>query len=80
MSEWLLSKPGLEKQEVGGKALKIAYTGPYAQSEEAHYAMDDYIKSHSMNNQFLVVEEYVKGPMMEPDSNKWETNIYYFLQ
>lgn len=71
---------GLERQGIGGKALKIVYNGPYSGSAEAHYAMDDYIKANGLNNQFLVVEEYVKGPMVEPDSNQWETNIYYFLQ
>lgn len=71
---------GLEIQEVGGKALKIFYTGSYAGSEEAHYAMDEYIKANGLDNQFLVVEEYVKGPMVEPDSSQWETNIYYFMQ
>ena len=71
---------GLETQEIGGKALKIFYTGSYDGSAEAHYAMDDYIKANGLNNQFLVVEEYVKGPMVEPDSSKWETNIYYFMQ
>ena len=70
---------GFETQSIGGDALKIVYNGDYEGSIEAHLAMDDFIKANKLEHEFLVVEEYVIGPMNETDTSKWKTNIYYMF-
>ena len=59
------------------KALHIPYMGAYEKSGEAHYAMDELIKSQGLTQHGAVIEEYVTDPMAEPDTTKWLTNIYY---
>ena len=61
-------------------ALKIAYFGGYEKSGDAHYAMDDYMKSKGYTQLPPVVEEYITDPAQEPDTTKWLTNIYYFYK
>jgi len=61
----------------GGKALMIAYSGSYDKSGDAHDAMNDMMKAHNLELRDAVIEEYVTGPMQEPDTAKWLTNIYY---
>lgn len=65
---------------IGGKALKIEYWGGYAGSYDAHMAMDSYIKAMDLTFNELVVEMYHTNPMMEPDSNKWHTDILYMIK
>lgn len=60
-----------------GKNLHIAYMGPYEKTENAHYAMDTYMKEKNLEQMLPVIEEYVTDPQKEPDTNKWLTNIYY---
>ena len=72
---------GYENMEVaGGKALHIAYYGAYEKSEDAHYAMDDYMKEKGLELNELVIEEYVTDPTKEADTSKWLTNIYYLVK
>jgi effector-binding domain-containing protein len=63
-----------------GKALHIAYYGAYEKSENAHMAMDEYIKDKGFTQLSPVLEEYITDPMSEPDTAKWLTNIYYYIQ
>ena len=71
---------GIEKFEFPpSKVLHIAYYGAYDKSVQAHYAMDAYMKQKSMI-QSVVLEEYATDPMMEKDTAKWLTNIYYFIK
>jgi len=62
-----------------GKVLMIAYTGPYSGMMAPHMAMDSYMKEKGMT-QSLVVEEYLNDPMIETDSTKLQTNIYYLIK
>jgi effector-binding domain-containing protein len=72
---------GYEKFEIKpGKALHIVYYGSYEKSEQAHYAMDNYIKEKSLKFIAPVIEEYVVGPSSEKDTSKWLTNIYYLVE
>lgn len=62
------------------KVLHIEYYGPYgAKSMEAHLAMANYMKEKGLT-QSVVIEEYVTDPMMEKDSTKWLTNIFYLVK
>ncbi len=60
------------------KVLLIEYYGAYDKSANAHYAMDAYMKEKGLTQSY-VIEEYVTDPMMEKDTAKWLTNIYYVL-
>lgn len=64
----------------GGKALHIAYYGPYEKTEAAHNAMNEYMTEKGLNLNGEVIEEYVTDPSTEPDPNKWLTNIYYLVK
>jgi len=71
---------GFEKYETpAGKVLLIEYYGAYDKSAAAHYAMDDYMKKNGLT-QGMVIEEYVTDPMVEKDTAKWLTNIFYTLK
>lgn len=79
--EGSFSLAGFDAFPAEGNALKIAYYGSFEGSAEAHYAMDDYTtaKGIALNENMLVLEEYVTDPTTEPDTAKWLTNIYYVL-
>ncbi|MDP1800529.1 MAG: hypothetical protein Q8L81_04205, partial [Bacteroidota bacterium] len=61
------------------KVLSVPYYGAPEKSIEAHYAMDEYIKAHKLDYNF-VIEEYVTDPTLEKDTARWLTNIYYILK
>lgn len=68
---------GVEKFEFpAGKVLKIAFYGAYDKTGDAHHAMDAYMKEKGLT-QGYALEEYVTDPMVEKDTAKWLTNIYY---
>ncbi len=72
---------GLSVFSVGGKpALIIEYFGAYANSGEAHYAMDDYMAEKRLQSIPPVIEEYITDPGQEPDTAKWLTRIIYFVE
>lgn len=63
-----------------GKALFIPYHGAYDKSMEAHMAMDEMMKANNLSLRDVVIEEYVTDPMVEKDTTKWLTNIYYMVK
>jgi effector-binding domain-containing protein len=60
-------------------ALHIAYNGGYNKIGAAHKALNDYMKEKGLEQSFRI-EEYISGPMTEPDTTKWLTNIYYVIK
>lgn len=71
---------GLEKWDLpAGKVLLIEYYGAYEKSANAHHAMDNYIKEKGLTQNFCI-EEYVTDPVIEKDTTKWLTNIYYLVK
>lgn len=71
---------GVEKFETpAGKVLVIEYFGDYNKSANAHYAMDAYMKEKGLTQNF-VIEEYANDPMVEKDTAKWQTNIFYLVK
>lgn len=60
-------------------AYMIKYVGGYHGSGMAHMALTKHIADQG-KKQTLAVEEYIKGPGDEADSNKYITNIYYLVQ
>lgn len=61
------------------KVLMVAYYGPYEKTMGAHEAISTYMKEKNLS-QSMVIEEYVTDPMVEKDTAKWQTNIYYILK
>jgi len=60
-----------------GKALRCDFMGPYEESGQAHYAIDDYMKKNGLEMAGNPWEVYRTDPGMEPDTSKWITEIYY---
>lgn len=58
---------------------KMNYVGPYSGFENAHKAMNEKLASAGKQMK-VVVEEYIKDPMSEKDSMKYETNIIYLVK
>ena len=70
---------GWEKYSIpASRVLHAPHYGDPANSIEAHYAIDEYMKERKLDYTF-VIEEYVTNPM-EKDTSKWLTNIYYILK
>ena len=57
----------------------VEYYGHYDQSANAHYALDLYLQQHKLTYKPPVIEEYITDPSNEPDSTKWLTKIYYYV-
>jgi effector-binding domain-containing protein len=71
---------GVEKFETpAGKVLLIEYFGAYDKAAKAHYAMDAYMKENGLTQTF-VLEEYANDPIVEKDTAKWQTNIFYLVK
>lgn len=66
--------------QAAGKALIIDYYGAYENSANAHYFMDDYMKTNGYVQNGPVFEEYVTDPGVEKDTTKWLTRIYYMVE
>jgi effector-binding domain-containing protein len=62
----------------GKKALVINYLGDYAKSEDAHWAMAEYLTANRLQEVPPAIEEYVTDPTEEPDTAKWLTRVIYF--
>ena len=62
-----------------GKAVYAKHFGGY-NTVETHYAIDDYVKKHHLQLKSFIWEEYITDPSTEPDSSKWQTDIYYPLK
>ena len=62
------------------KSLTMIYTGGYGGLGNAHAGFDDYIKTNKLEQLSPVLEEYITDPGSEPDSNKYVTQITYFVK
>ena len=63
-----------------GNVILLPLNGPYSQFYEAHTAIYEYMNANKKEMNGVTLEEYVKGPVSEPDSNKWVTNIFYQIK
>lgn len=62
------------------KVMKVDYYGNYEGTEKVHYFMDDWAKKNSQTIAGEPWEEYVTDPMVEKDTAKWLTRVYYPIQ
>jgi len=63
-----------------GNALKTTHLGGYKNSEKSHSSIGDYVEIHGKMIIGNPWEVYIAGPMNEPDTSKWITEIYYPIQ
>lgn len=59
------------------RAVKGEYFGPYDQMYGMYVALDHYVKDFSLEESGGPIEEYITDPTQEPDTSKWQTNIYF---
>ena len=62
------------------EVLKIEYFGSYEDMAKPHEAMEAYMKKNGLEFNELVIEEYLTDPESEPDTSKWQTNVYYLVK
>ena len=72
------SKDRIEYYELPAcKAVYAKHFGSY-DSGDTHYAIDAYMKANQIDyNGAYIWEVYITDPMNEPDTAKWQTDIYY---
>jgi effector-binding domain-containing protein len=71
-------KAPLELKKVpAGKAVKVTYFGDYSKTEQAHMDIAHFIEFNKMQIAGNPWEQYVTDPMMEKDTAKWQTDIFY---
>jgi len=59
------------------RAVLGVHFGDYDKTMYLYQAMDEYIKDFGLQETGGPIEEYVTDPMTEPDTAKWQTNIYF---
>jgi effector-binding domain-containing protein len=59
------------------RAVMGKHFGAYDKTTYIYVAMDEYIKDFGLEQTGGPMEEYVTDTMMEPDTAKWQTNIYF---
>lgn len=64
-------------QVPSGRVVVADYYGPYAGSEAAHYALDEWAKKNNTKLAMAPWEEYITDPTVEKDPMKVLTRIYY---
>ncbi len=60
-----------------GKMLKVVYFGAYDKTGYVYHAYDEYAASNNLETRGGPWEEYITDPTTEPDTTKWQTNIYF---
>jgi len=59
------------------RAVSGVHFGAYDKTMYLYIAMDDYLKDFRLEENGGPIEEYITDPMTEPDTSKWQTNIYF---
>lgn len=59
------------------QAVAGTHFGAYDETAYIYYAMDEFVAEFGLEMSGGPVEEYVTDPMSEPDTTKWQTNIYF---
>jgi len=62
------------------KTIRLRYFGSYNLISSAYNYMQNYINERRLQVSGPSWEEFVTDPLKEPDSNKWQTNIYFPLK
>ncbi|ELR71114.1 transcription activator [Fulvivirga imtechensis AK7] len=60
--------------------ITTTYYGPYDDGmRPAYAAMEEYLNENKLTRE-LMIEEYLSDPMIEKDTSKWQTNIYFIVK
>ncbi len=59
------------------KTVMGTHLGSYEETMYMYVAMDEYIRDFGLEQVGGPIEEYITDPMTEPDTAKWQTNIYF---
>jgi effector-binding domain-containing protein len=59
------------------RAVMGTHFGAYDKTMYLYMAMDEYIKDFKLVEAGGPIEEYITDPMSEPDTAKWQTNVYF---
>lgn len=59
-----------------GKAVFATHFGAY-DTGDTHWAIEDYLNDFNIETQDFIWEVYITDPTTEPDTAKWQTDIYY---
>jgi effector-binding domain-containing protein len=76
-------KPGKDAGRIkagtlpAGRHVVAHFFGAYEETPEAHRAVSDYIQKNGLKVTGAPREHYITDPMTEPDTAKWQTDIYY---
>jgi effector-binding domain-containing protein len=62
----------------GGEAVFARHIGGY-NTALSHYEIDNYIKDFNLETRDFIWETYLYNPIVDTDSTKWETRIFYPL-
>jgi effector-binding domain-containing protein len=61
----------------GGNAIKGIYKGDYTNLMALHMELDKYLQYKGLTMNGAPMEVYVTDPMLEKDTTKWITEVYY---
>jgi effector-binding domain-containing protein len=81
-----VNRPGKESGKIKagilppGKAVVAHYFGAYEKTPEGHRAIVKFIQKNNLTVGGPPREHYITDPMAEPDTSKWQTDIYYPLK
>lgn len=74
----LKGKGRIQLSELSGtKVVMASQFGPYESTSDAHDAIDKYIKEKHLECTGAPWEVYITDIAKEPDTAKWETQVYY---
>lgn len=59
------------------QAVLGVHYGAYDKTYDLYMALDEFVAEFGLETNGGPVEEYVTDPMAEPDTAKWQTNIYF---
>ena len=59
------------------RAVCGTHFGAYDKTEYLYRAMDEYVLEHGLLTVGGPMEMYVTDPTMEPDTSKWQSNVYF---
>jgi effector-binding domain-containing protein len=59
------------------RAVMGTHFGSYEETMYLYVAMDEFVKDFGLEEASGPIEEYVTDPMTEPDTSRWQTNIYF---
>jgi len=62
------------------KAVKLAHLGNYEYISSAHIAILNYINEKAYTDSKLIIEELAVDSTTEKNSDRWVTNVYYFIK